>query len=143
MGYMRLTNHQTNNYLVKGHYLYSGTWNSRSGLDSFRFSSEAPEWSLSRKNKGTGLSTVINHRNADCLLKTLPPDITNMMSIKISGILMLSISTFGRIRVSLLVLQNKICPFLWQCICIYIKHSFLWNTVRSIILTCLLVVSGE
>ena len=33
------------NYLVKGHRLYSGTWNKRIGLSSFRSFRETPTWS--------------------------------------------------------------------------------------------------
>jgi hypothetical protein len=36
-------------------------------------------------------------------------------------------------------LQNKICPFLLQGICIYVGHSFSWNTVGL----TLLVLSEE
>ena len=46
-------NHQIYNYLLKGHHLYSGKWNERIGLASFRFSSEVSVWSLSHMNKGT------------------------------------------------------------------------------------------
>jgi hypothetical protein len=42
----------TYNYLVKGHHLYSGTWNCRIGLASFHFSWEAPVWNLPHANKG-------------------------------------------------------------------------------------------
>jgi hypothetical protein len=33
-------------------------------------------------------------------------------------------------------LQNKICPFLEQGICIYVDHSFLWNAVGPTPLIC-------
>jgi hypothetical protein len=45
--------HMEYNYLLKEHHLYSGRWNERIGLASFRFSWEAPVWSLSHMNKGT------------------------------------------------------------------------------------------
>jgi hypothetical protein len=40
------------------------------------------------------------------------------------------------------VLQNKICPFLRQSMCIYVGHSFLWNTVVLILLIWILAFTG-
>ena len=38
-------------------------------------------------------------------------------------------------------LQNKMCPFLIQGICIYVGHSFLENIVGVILLTSLLALN--
>ena len=37
---------------------------------------------------------------------------------------------------SVFFLQNKICPFLAQGICIYVGDSFLWNRVGPTPLIC-------
>jgi hypothetical protein len=64
-------NHQTYNYLVTGHHLYSGTLNYRIVLASFRFSCEALVWSLPHTNKGTirREEEFVLIMYADCLLK--------------------------------------------------------------------------
>ena len=42
---------------------------------------------------------------------------------------MISVSENFLVESECFFLQNKICPFLAQGICIYVGHSFLWNTV--------------
>ena len=82
-------------------------------------------------------STVCTHRYADCLLKnTSTKHSKYVFNKKNSSMLMISVSEnlFGRIRV--FFLQDKICPFLAQSICIYVGHSFLWNTVGPIPVIC-------
>ena len=106
-------------------------WNYRNGLAAFRFSWEAPVWSLTPTNKGTsrreeehslypiGMPTVC--------WKTRPPKITNMLSIKNTNMLMMSVS--GNFS------QNKIYPFLEQDLCIYVEqrnsHFKTFNSAQS------------
>jgi len=45
-----------------------------------------------KEQVGEKRSTVCAHRYADCLLKYRPPNIANMLSIKNSSMLMLSVS---------------------------------------------------
>ena len=63
---------------------------------------------------------------ADCLLKnTSTKDNKCVINIKLEHVGDISFrELFDRIRV-LFFLQNKICPFLAQGICIYVGHSFL------------------
>ena len=100
-------------------------------LASFRFSWEAPVWSLPHTNKRTsgreeehkfvpiGIPTVC--------WRTRPPKITNMLSIKNSSLLMISVSVSFLVEsVFDFFSQNKIYPFLTQGICIYVGHSFFY-----------------
>ena len=74
---------------------------------------------------------VGTYRNADWLLKTRPPNLTNKLSIKHYSITFISL--FGRITINKKkCLQNKVYPFLRKDICIYGVHSFLGNTVGQI-----------
>ena len=96
---------------------------------SFSLSWKAPAGSVPHTNKGTN-RRVCTHRYADCLLKTGPSNIANMWSIKNSSMLMISVSENFLVESEwFFFLQNKICPFLAQGICIYVGHSFSWNTV--------------
>ena len=60
-------------------------------------------------------------------LKTRPPMVANMLSIKNSSMLMISVSDIVLVesQCRFFILQNKICPFLAQGICIYVDHSSL------------------
>ena len=49
-----IINKITKYYLMKGHNLYSGEWNSRIGLAYFRFSWEAVVWSLTTNKEQVG-----------------------------------------------------------------------------------------
>ena len=55
--------------------------------------------------------------------KTRPPNIANMLSIKKSSMLMISVSENCLVASEWFVLQNKISSFLAQIICTYVGHS--------------------
>ena len=92
-------------------------------------------------------SAVCTHRYADCLLINTSTKhskyVVNQTLEHFDAISFREI--FVRIRVFFFVffLQNKTCPFLLQGICIYVVHSFLWNTVGLILLIYPLVLSGN
>jgi hypothetical protein len=52
-------------------------------------------------------------------------NITNMVSINNTSMLMISVSESFLVESEWGFFQNKICPFLTQGICIYVGHSFL------------------
>ena len=71
-------------------------------------------------------STVCTHRYADCLLKNTPTKqnkyVVNQELEHFEDISFIEL--LSRIRVVCSFLQNNICPFLAQGICIYVGHSF-------------------
>ena len=88
-------------------------------------------------------STACSHIYADCLLKnTSTKHNKYVVNQKLGHVDDISFrERFSRIRV--FCLQNKICPFLAQGICIYFGHFYLWNTVGPNPLICLSVQSEE
>jgi len=98
------------------------------GLASFRFL-EKPLYEVCliriKEKVGEKRSTFCAHRYADCLLKyTFIKQNKYVDNQKLEhGDDICFRKLFGRIGV-FFVLQNKICPFLAQGICIYIGHSF-------------------
>ena len=84
---------------------------------------------------GEKRGTVCTHRYADCLLKnTSTKDNKYVVNQKLEHVDDISFrELFSRISV---FLQNKICPFLAQGICIYVGHSSLWNTAGPTPLIC-------
>jgi hypothetical protein len=113
-------------------------------------------WSLPHTNKWTSrqeensLYPYISMLTLS-LWKTCPPNITNMLSIKNSSILMFYYYNYYQFQRTFLqnqwlfFLQNKICPFPRQGIYIYVGQSLLWNTVlaKLILLICLVALNGE
>ena len=77
-----------------------------------------------KEQVGEKRSTVGAHRYADYLLKTRPPNIANMLSIKNSSMLKISVSENFLVE-SRVVFYKIRCLFLAQGICIYVGHSFL------------------
>ena len=79
-----------------------------------------------KEQVGEKRSTVRTLRDADCLLKnTTTKHKKYVVNQKLEHVDDISFrERFGRIKVGFF-LQNKICPFLAQCICIYVGHSFL------------------
>ena len=73
-------------------------------------------------------STVCTHGYADCMLKNTSTKYSkygvNQKHEHVDDIIFREL--FGRIRGCFFL--NKICPFLTQGICIYVFHSFLWNS---------------
>jgi hypothetical protein len=103
----------------------------RANFFSFFFQKPLYEVCLVRTKEQVGekRNTVVIHRNADFLLKNTPTKHSKyVVNPKLKHFDDISFKyLFSRIRV--VFLQNNICPFLRQYTCIYVDHSFLWNTV--------------
>ena len=70
---------------------------------------------------------------------TCPPNITNMLSIKTSSILIsVSEKFLEESEWGLFLYKISFVSFLRQGSCIYVGHSFSWHTFGLIILICLL-----
>jgi hypothetical protein len=88
-----LSQDQTYNYLVKWYHQYSGTWNQR--IDRVIFLSfSLYEVCLIRikEQVNENRSTVCTHWNPTVCCKTRPSNKANMLSIKNSSMLMLSVA---------------------------------------------------